>query len=138
MATTVVLYDGVCGLCNGFVQFVLRRDREGRVLFAPLQGSTARAALAPRGLDPSDLDTIYVVADWRSPQERVLAHSRAVLYTLAQLGGGWPFLAGVGDAFPRPLSDAVYRFVARRRYRRFGRLEACPVPPSQWRERFLK
>ena len=138
MATTVVFYDGVCGLCNRFVRFLLRRDLGGRILFAPLQGETARTVLTARGHDPSDLDTIYVVADWQSPQERVLSRSRAVLHTLAQLGAGWPFLAGLGAAFPRSLSDAVYRLVARKRYRTFGRLESCPVTPPVWRDRFLE
>lgn len=138
MATTVVFYDGVCGLCNRFVRFLLRRDLGGRILFGPLQGETARTVLTARGHDPSDLDTIYVVADWQSPQERVLSRSRAVLHTLAQLGAGWPFLAGLGAVFPRSLSDAVYRLVARRRYRTFGRLESCPIPPLEWRQRFLE
>jgi len=136
--TTLIFYDGVCGLCNGFVRFFLRRDPRGRIFFAPLQGETARAFLAPRGFDPSDLDTIYVVSDWQSPQERVLSRSRAVLHALAQLGAGWPFLAGVGAVFPRSLTDAVYGLVARRRYRTFGRLESCPVPPPHWRQRFLE
>ena len=108
------------------------------MLFAPLQGETARTVLTARGFDPSDLDTIYVVAGWQSPQERVLSRSRAVLHTLAQLGAGWPFLAGLGAVFPRSLSDAVYRLVARTRYRTFGRLESCPVTPPAWRDRFLE
>ncbi len=138
MATTVVFYDGVCGLCNGFVRFLLRRDPRGRLLFAPLQGETARAILTARGHEPSNLDTIYVVAGWQSSQEHVLSRSSAVLHTFTQLGGAWPFLAGLGAAFPRSLADALYTFVARRRYRTFGRLESCPIPPPAWRQRFLE
>ena len=141
MATTVVFYDGVCGLCNRFVRFLLRRDPGGRILFAPLQGETARTVLTARGHDPSDLDTIYVVADWQSPQERVLSRSRAVLHTLAlDLGRRLAFLVPLAWApcFPRSLSGRRMQLVARRRYRTFGRLESCPVTPPVWRDRFLE
>ena len=64
---SVVFYDGVCGLCSRLVRFLLRRDRDGRLLFAPLQGGLARAVLGRHGYDPSDLDTVYVIADRRAP-----------------------------------------------------------------------
>lgn len=133
----MVFYDGVCGLCNKFVRFLLRRDSLGRILYAPLQGELAHAVLTPRGYDPADLDTIYVVADWQSAEERVLSRSRAVLHTLSQLGAGWPFAAGAGTVLPLWFSDTLYRLIARKRYRTFGRLESCPLPPAEWKERFL-
>lgn len=138
MATTVVFYDGVCGLCDRFVRFLIRRDPAGRILFAPLQGALAGRVLAPRGLNPADLDTIYAVADWQLPSERVLARSRAVLHAIAQLGGPWPMLAGAAQTVPAPIADAVYRVIARLRYRAFGRMDVCPVPPPEWRARFLE
>jgi predicted DCC family thiol-disulfide oxidoreductase YuxK len=134
----VVFYDGVCGLCDRFLRFLLRRDRRRRILFAPLQGTLARAVLERRGFNPSDLDTMYAVADWQGPSERVLARSRAVLYTLGQLDGAWPVLAGMARLVPVAAADAVYRLVAKVRYRAFGRLESCPIPPPEWRDRFLE
>ena len=137
VASTVVFYDGVCGLCDRFVRFLLRRDRQRRMLFAPLQGTLARAVLVPRGLNPSDLDTVYAVADWQRPSERVVARSRAVLHALGQLDGVWPVLARIALLVPAPVADAAYRLVAKIRYRAFGRLESCPIPPPEWRDRFL-
>lgn len=137
MGTTVVFYDGVCGLCNRLVYFLLRKDRHARLRFAQLQGDLARELLVPRGIDPSDLDTVYVVANWRTPDERALARSRAILHALGQLGGGWRLLAAVARIVPRPLADVAYRLVARVRYRLFGRFDACPLPPPEWRKRML-
>jgi len=135
---SVIFYDGVCGLCNGFVRFLLPRDRPGRLRFAPLQGSLARTALARHGFTPSDLDTVYVIADWRQPTERALVKSRAALHALAALGGAWRVLARAASLVPVPLADAVYDAVAKRRYRTFGKLESCPVPPPEWRARFIE
>lgn len=132
-----MFYDGVCGLCDRFVRFLLRRDRQRRILFAPLQGTLAQAVLVPRGLNPSDLDTVYVVADWQRPSERVVARSRAVLHALGQLDGVWPVLNRIALLVPAPVADAAYRLVAKIRYRAFGRLESCPIPPPEWRDRFL-
>ena len=137
MASTVVFYDGVCGLCDRFVQFLLRRDPHRRILFAPLQGTLARAVLEPRGLSPSDLDTMYTVADWQRPSERVVARSRAVLHAVGQLDGVWPLLARIALLVPASVADAGYRLVAKVRYRAFGRLERCSIPPPEWRDRFL-
>jgi predicted DCC family thiol-disulfide oxidoreductase YuxK len=135
--TTIVFYDGVCGLCHRLNQFLLRRDRDARIRFAALQSPIARQLLAAHGLDPTDLDTVYVMADWRAGSERVLARSKAVLHALGQLGGPWRALAWVGSLVPRPLADLVYRAVARSRYRIFGQYDRCQIPPPEWRERFL-
>lgn len=137
VANTVVFYDGECGLCDRFVRFLLRRDRHARILFAPLQGRLARAVLVPRGLNPSELDTMYAVAGWQRPSERVLARSRAVLHAVGQLDGVWPVVARIALLVPAPVADAVYRLVATVRYRAFGRLASCPIPPPEWRDRFL-
>jgi predicted DCC family thiol-disulfide oxidoreductase YuxK len=135
--TTVVFYDGVCGLCNRLNQFLLRRDGHARLRFAALQSPVAKALLAAHGRDPSDLDTVYVIADWRSSSERVLARSQAVLHALSQLGGAWRTLARIANLVPRPVADVVYRAVARRRYGLFGQYDRCQIPPPEWRERFL-
>jgi len=135
---TVVFYDGVCGLCNRLNRFLLARDRHERIFFAPLQGPTAAARLTRYGCDPADLDTVYAVADWDLPTERVYARSAAVLHTLRQLDRGWRILGRLGALIPRPLSDAAYRLVARNRYRVFGRFDSCPLPRPEWKSRFLE
>ena len=136
--TSVVFYDGVCGLCNRLVRFLLRRDRHGRLRFAPLQGVLAHTTLGRHGYDPTDLDTVYAIADRHTPSERVLAKSAAILHALDSLGGGWRVLARAGSIVPAALADAVYDAVAARRYRTFGKLESCPIPPPEWRARFIE
>ena len=137
----VILYDGVCGLCNRLVQFVLQRDRRGLFRFAPLQGEFAAGVRARHGENPADLDTVYVVlpAEGRTAAapETLLRRSQAVLYILRQLGAGWRALALVGRLLPHSLADWLYGQVARRRYRIFGRYDACLLPAPEVRARFL-
>ncbi len=135
--TTLLLYDGLCGLCNRLVRFIVSRDTTGRFRFAALQSRAARDLLAANGLDPHDLAAVYVVAGWQGPDQRLLKRSRAVLHALVQLGGAWGWLARLAAIVPRPLADAVYAGVARIRYRVFGRYETCAIPPPEWRQRFL-
>ena len=135
---TLVFYDGVCALCNGAVTFLLKRDRAGIFRFAPLQGELAAQLLPRYGIAPSDLDSIVVVADWNTPAERPLARSTGVLHALALVGGGWGTLARVARLIPASVSDRVYRLIARIRYRTFGKYEVCPIPPAEWRTRFLE
>lgn len=132
----IVLYDGVCGLCNRLVQFLLKRDKRDRFRFASLQSEFARSLLMRHGVDPHDLDTVYVVKDYNQPTENLLARSDAILYMLKQLGGIWS-LAGVGRVLPRGFRDAVYKIVARNRYRVFGKHESCMLPEPKHRAKFL-
>lgn len=132
----LILYDGVCGLCNRLNRFVLARDREDRFRFAPLQGRVAREVLAKHGKDPTDLDTFYLVADWRSPGERLLWRGRAALRVLRELGGIWG-VARVFGLLPTVLLDLGYRIVARSRYRIFGRYDVCPIPRPEHLAKFL-
>jgi predicted DCC family thiol-disulfide oxidoreductase YuxK len=136
-ATTLVFYDGLCGLCDGFVQFLLKRDRHARIAFATLQGELARGMLVPLGYDPGDLDSIFVVADWKAAQQRLLNRSQAVLHAVAQLGGAWRIFATVASIVPVFIADRVYGLVARHRYRVFGRFDTCPLPRPEWKNRFL-
>ena len=135
---TLVFYDGVCGLCDRLVSFLLARDRHVRLKFAPLQGEAARRELPPRGFDPADLDTLVVLSDGDSPKARPLTRSRAVLHTLGELGAGWRAVAAAARLVPRPIADAVYDLVARRRYRLFGRFDQCRIPTAAERARFLE
>jgi predicted DCC family thiol-disulfide oxidoreductase YuxK len=127
----LVLFDGVCGLCNRFVDFVLARDRGARLRFAPLQSEHGRALLAAAGLDPDALDSVVLVRGGRAYRE-----SAAALRVLAELGLPWS-LCAAALAIPAPLRDAVYRFVARNRYAWFGLRETCRLPTPEERTRFL-
>ena len=131
-----MLYDGVCGLCNRLVQFILKRDSRDRFRFASLQSTFGQTILKRHGADPLDLDTFYVVLDSESPSERLLARSDGVVYALTTLGGIWK-IAAVGKALPKSVCDALYNLVARNRYRIFGKYESCMLPEPKQRAKFL-
>lgn len=133
----IILYDGVCGLCNRLNQFLLKRDKHDRFRFASLQSRLAEALTLRHGANPKDLDTVYVVVDHDRPTEHLLARSDAILYVLTQLGGIWKIM-GIAKLLPRPLRDAVYKIVARNRYRVFGKYESCMLPDPQNRDKFLE
>jgi predicted DCC family thiol-disulfide oxidoreductase YuxK len=133
----IVLYDGVCGLCNRLVQFLIRRDKRGALQFASLQSDFAAKVLGRHGIDPTDLDTAHVVVNYERPDERVLNRSDAILRACGELGGFWKTASATAQIIPRALRDLVYRFVARTRYQVFGKYEACMLPDPNQRSRFL-
>jgi predicted DCC family thiol-disulfide oxidoreductase YuxK len=137
MSSPILLYDGVCGLCNRLVRFILRRDRNGIFHFASLQSAMAARILARHGAQSSDLDTFYVVINPDLADETLLSRSDAVLSVLKLLGGLSSAAASVLQAMPRSFRNAAYNAVARNRYRIFGRSEVCMLPPEQDRGRFL-
>lgn len=128
----IVLFDGVCNLCNRSVQFVIRHDRGDRFRFASLQGETGRKLLAERGIDTATTDSIILI----DPGVAFYIKSDAALELARHLSGyRWlPFLLGW---LPRALRDAAYDLVARNRYRWFGKQEQCMVPSPELRARFL-
>jgi predicted DCC family thiol-disulfide oxidoreductase YuxK len=128
----VVLFDGVCRLCSGTVGFLARRDRRRTIRFAPLQSEAARRLLKGAPGEPSSMNTFVLVE-----QGRVYTRSDAALRVMAHLPGIWLPLAGALKVFPRSVRDAVYDWVARNRYRWFGRRESCLVPTPELRDRFL-
>lgn len=134
----LVLYDGYCGLCDRSVQWLIARDRRAVLRFTPLQGETAAPILERHGF-PADqeLRTMLVVERLGSPRERLRERSDGALAALAAIGGGWGLLGRIGRAVPRFLRDAVYDFIARRRLRWFGRLDACRIPTPAEKARFL-
>lgn len=135
-SNTIILYDGVCGLCNRLNQFLLKRDLSDRFRFASLQSNFAAALLKRYGIDALDLDTVYVVADSGKPSERLLARSDGIIYALRQLGGIWN-LFGLARILPKRLRDGIYKLVARNRYRVFGKFEACLMPEERFKHKFL-
>lgn len=134
-ARQLVLYDGVCGLCDRSVQLLLARDRRRVLTFAPLQGETA-TALGRRRPALAAVDSMVFVRDEGTPAERVFVRSRAVVEVLAALGGRWRVVSWPLRAVPPPLRDAAYDWVARNRYGWFGRRDACRLPSAGDRERF--
>lgn len=127
----VVVFDAQCLLCNGWVQFLLRHDRHGRIRFASMQGATGQRLLAAAGLQVDGLQTLLLVDGARHWQ-----HTAAIFRVLHALG--WPWrLAWLGWLVPSALRDAAYRWVARNRYRMFGRADACLLPQAQHAARFL-
>ena len=126
----IVFFDGVCGLCDRFVSALIRIDSAGVLRFAPLQGATASEAFGNLEGDPSGWAIVYL--DETGRYER----SDAALRVLGRLG--FPYqLAWLGFVIPRSIRDAVYRFVARHRYRVFGKHETCPIPDPEQRFRYL-
>jgi predicted DCC family thiol-disulfide oxidoreductase YuxK len=126
----VLLYDGVCALCNGWVKLVLRFDRRASFRFAPLDSPAGRLRLAAHPA-LAGLDSIVLLED-----DRASVRSTAVLRIFARLGGLWRLLL-IGYLIPREIRDSLYDVVAHWRYRIFGRHETCPLPPAEVRDRFL-
>jgi predicted DCC family thiol-disulfide oxidoreductase YuxK len=130
----ILFYDGHCGLCHGAVKFILRRDRDGLFRFAPLQGKTFPECISPEQR-ASLPDSVVVL----TANGNLLMRSDAFLHILRQVGGErWRMLANVIGIVPRGIRDAVYNFIARVRYRIFGRKDdLCPMIPPGLRDRFL-
>lgn len=137
MVNPIILYDGVCGLCNRLVQFLLKHDNQRRLKFASLQSAFAAKVLQRHDIDPNDLDTMHLVENYELPGERVLQRSDAILRACRELGGFWNLSASVAGFIPRSLRDVIYRFVARNRYRVFGKYDSCMLPEPNQRSRFL-
>jgi predicted DCC family thiol-disulfide oxidoreductase YuxK len=133
----LVLYDGVCGLCNRLVQFLLTHDRGAVFSFAPLQGPTGKSVVARFGGNPDDLTTFYICANFRTPDARVLTKSDAALFVARELSWPWKALTAA-HVVPKVLRDALYVVVARTRYRVFGRYEQCLAPRPEFRSRFVE
>jgi predicted DCC family thiol-disulfide oxidoreductase YuxK len=136
-ANPILLYDGICGLCNRFVQFILKRDRNDRFRFAALQSDFAIEILARHGVNAADLDTVYFVAGLGQPDESLLDRSDAAQAVLSELGGVWSIASGFLRFIPRPLRDWGYNVVARNRYQVFGKYDVCPLPDPKDRHKFL-
>jgi len=136
-AHPVILYDGVCALCNRAVRFVLKHDRRDHFRFAALQSEAARRLLRPHRVDLSQLNTVCILLNPGQPTEKLLIQSDAAIAVLAQLGGIWWFASFLFRIIPRPLRDWGYRFLARHRYQIFGKHDTCPLPDPKDADRFL-
>lgn len=132
----LILYDGVCGLCNRLNAFVLKHDKTGQFRFASLQSATGQSLLRQFNRNPDNLDTFYVVANYGSGSGIPIERARAGLFVLKTLGSPWRW-AGVFGILPDSLLNFAYDTVARKRYRLFGKSEQCMMPSAEHRERFI-
>ena len=126
----ILFFDGVCGLCNWSVDFVLKRDTQGLIQFSPLQGDTARTLLPPADLNDLDSVVLWVAG-------RTYRKSAAVVRVLWSLGPGWQIIGTALWLIPLPIRNLGYTLVAKNRYRLFGKKETCRLPTPEERIRFL-
>jgi predicted DCC family thiol-disulfide oxidoreductase YuxK len=127
----ILLFDGVCNLCNRTVQFVIKRDAKAKFFFASLQSDYGQTLLKRFGLPLDDFDSFVLIKG-----NKYYLKSSAGLHVLKELGGGWKLFYAL-MIFPRSLRDFIYGLVARTRYTVFGRRDTCMVPTQEQRERFL-
>jgi predicted DCC family thiol-disulfide oxidoreductase YuxK len=127
----VLLFDGVCNLCNQSVQFVINRDKAGLFQFAALQSDAGKALLQRHQLPVEQLDTVVLVMG-----NKAYTRSDAALQVLRQLGLPWS-LAAAFSILPKGFRDYVYDYIAKNRYRWFGRQESCMMPTADLKRRFL-
>lgn len=130
-AADIILFDGDCNLCNGFVQFIIKRDPEAKFKFASLQSHFGEKVMEAVGLPSGERGTVVLIQDGK-PYVR----SDAVLRISRGLSGGWPVVF-IFKVVPRFIRDAVYSFVAHRRYRWFGQRESCMMPTADTSRRFI-
>lgn len=130
--THILLFDGVCNLCNTAVIAVIKRDRKGKFKFASLQSQRGQALLNQFGLSMNDLNTVIYINN-----TGYFIKSSAVLHVLKELGGIWK-LFYVFIILPKPLRDFLYSIIAKTRYKIFGKRASCIIPPTNIEQRFLQ
>ncbi|MCI0751298.1 MAG: thiol-disulfide oxidoreductase DCC family protein [Flammeovirgaceae bacterium] len=127
----IIFFDGVCNLCNGAVQFIIKRDPKNKFRFASLQSDFAIRRLKDQGIDPQISETIILLQNGK-----IFTKSRAALEISKRLSGLWPLLYSFA-IIPGFLRDSIYNLIARNRYRWFGKRDACMIPTPELKSRFL-
>ena len=128
----IILFDGVCNLCNSAVQFIIKRDKKNLYKFAALQSDIATLLLKERGIDSSKIDSIILI----DPNTAYYIKSSAALEIGKTFGGVWHLL-GIFEWVPRPLRDWVYDLIAKNRYSWFGKQNDCMIPTPELKAKFL-
>lgn len=128
----IILFDGVCNLCNGLVQFVIRHDKHSAFTFGSLQSGEGQALLREKGLPTDDFDSFVFLKG-----NKVYLKSTGALHVLKDLGGAWRVLYAF-IIIPRPIRDFIYGVIAKNRYSFFGRRESCMLPTPDLQKRFLR
>jgi predicted DCC family thiol-disulfide oxidoreductase YuxK len=126
-----IFFDGVCNLCSGFVQFMIGIDPEAKFQYASLQSDAGQAMLSHFNMPTQEINTVVLLY-----QGQIYTHADVALQ-IARLLGGWYHLFLVFSIFPRPLRNVVYNWIARNRYRWFGKSESCMMPTPELKSRFL-
>jgi len=127
----IVLFDGICNLCSGSVQFIIKRDKKNQFMFGSLQGEAGRAYLKKYKLPADQFNSFMLVEN-----EKLYTRSAAALRMLKHLGGGWQLLYAL-MIVPACIRDGIYNWIAKNRYKWFGKKEACWVPAAALKARFL-
>lgn len=127
----ILFFDGVCNLCNGSVQWILRHDQQHTIQFAALQSAAAQLKLEPHGINPQKLESMLLLENGV-----VYTHSDAALHLARALGAPWSW-AFVFMVVPKFIRDGVYRFIAKNRYAWFGQRDSCMIPTPELQKRFL-
>ena len=127
----IVLFDGVCNLCSGAVQFILKHDKKNQFLFGSLQGKAGQEYLKKFNLPPDSFNSFMLVEG-----EQLYERSTGALRMLKHLGNGWQLLYGF-IIVPKSIRDAVYNLIAKKRYQWFGKKQECWLPSKAWESRFL-
>ncbi|MEM9362163.1 MAG: thiol-disulfide oxidoreductase DCC family protein [Bacteroidota bacterium] len=128
----LILFDGVCNLCNGAIQFVIKRDKKDTFRYAALQSEIGKKLIEERGIDTSKVDSIILI----EPGVAYFTKSDAALHIAQEFGGLWKAL-GIFTWIPRIIRDGVYDFIAKNRYKWFGREDACMIPTPELQAKFL-
>lgn len=127
----IILFDGVCNLCNGAINFIIARDPNDRFRFAALESEIGQELLAKYKIDSSKIDSIVLIRD-----DKAYAKAGAALRIAKNMSGVWPLLYGL-VIIPKFISNAVYDFIARNRYKWFGKKESCMIPTPELKAKFL-
>jgi len=128
----IILFDGVCNLCNSSIQFVIKRDKKNNYKFAALQSDTAKILLNERGIDSSQIDSIILI----DPNTAYYIKSTAALEIGKSFGGVWRLLS-IFEWVPRPIRDWIYDLIAKNRYSWFGKQNDCMIPTPELKAKFL-
>jgi predicted DCC family thiol-disulfide oxidoreductase YuxK len=128
----IILFDGVCNLCNNSVNFIIKHDKKDVFRFASLQSEIGKKLVSERGLDPEELDSIILI----EPGVAYYRKSTAALEISRELSGGYSLLKNF-LFLPDSLRDAVYDLIANNRYKWFGKQESCMIPTPELKAKFL-
>lgn len=128
----IILFDGVCNLCNSSIQFVIKHDKKNHYKFAALQSDVAKMLLNERGIDSSQIDSIILI----DPDTAYYIKSSAALEIGKSFGGGWRLLS-IFEWVPRPIRDWIYDLIAKNRYSWFGKQNDCMIPTPELKAKFL-
>ncbi len=132
----IILFDGVCNLCSGSVQFILKREKKEAFQFASLQSGYGQKQLEKLNLNKSNLHSIILIRP-NSHQDQFFQRSEAALEIARKLGAGWPLLYGF-KVIPRFIRDGIYNWIANNRYQFFGRKNTCWIPAPELKDRFIE